>query len=137
MDWHSNACYLCLDTFNIRNPRLFFHNCIHAICRDCLETKLLFYDKKKVNIFNIKCDYGRCNKPILREALNRNMNIHKINETDSVYIYDYSSYDIPNEINLITKDKLQEIMIKSKGLQTGFINENIRNTIKLMRNSIN
>ena len=118
MNWHSDVCYICLDTFNSDTPRLFFHNCIHAICRDCLEQKLSFYDTKKINIDNIKCDYGNCNKPILKEALYRNFNIHKINDNDSVYIYNYSSYDIPNEINLLTKDKLQEIMIKSKGLSS-------------------
>ena len=136
MKWHSNTCYLCLDTFNVNNPRLFFHNCIHAICRDCLEIKLSFYDKKKENIFNIKCDYGRCNKPILKEALFRNFNIHKINEKESVYIYDYSSYEIPDEINMLTKDKLQEIMIKSNGYKTDFMNENMRESTKRMRESI-
>ena len=59
------------------------------------------------------------------------------NENESVYVYDYSSYEIPDEINILTKDKLQEIMIKSNGYKTDFMNEKTLETTKRMRESIN
>lgn len=81
------------------------------------------------------CDYGHCNKPVLGEALDRNINIHKLSENDSVYVYNYSSYDIPDEAQLLTKDKLQEIMIKSKGFKIS-ISENTREQINNLRQHI-
>jgi len=137
MIWHSNICFMCLDDFNLSKPRIFFHDCIHALCRDCLYTKIEFYDKKKKkNVVDLLCDYGHCNKPILGEALDRNINIHKLNDDVSVYVYNYSSYDIPDEAHLLTKDKLQEIMIKSQGLKTPTISENTKVQIDNLRQHI-
>lgn len=134
MNWHSNICFICLDDFTLSNPRLFFHNCIHAVCRDCLDAKIEYCDiKKKKNIKDLQCNYGHCNKPILIEALDRNMNIHKLNESDSVYVYNYSSYDIPDEAELLTKDNLQEIMIKSQGYKLPDINEKTKIEISKLR----
>jgi len=126
MDWHSNICFMCLDDFSISKPRLFFHNCIHALCMDCLHVKLDYYDNKKVKVIDMICNYGHCNKPILEEALERNMNIHILNNNDSVYVYNYSIYEIPNEVHMLRKDKLQEIMIKSQGLKMPEMSENTK-----------
>ena len=137
MDWHSNVCFMCLDDFSLSNPRIFFHNCIHALCRECLYTKIEYYDNKKnKNVVDLTCDYGHCNRPILGEALNRNINIHKLSDNDSVYVYNYSSYDIPDEAQLLTKDKLQEILIKSQGLKTSIVSENTREQINNLRQHI-
>jgi hypothetical protein len=120
MEWHADICFICLDTFNSENPRLFFHNCIHALCRECLDRKLEYCDKKKIKLENITCDYGHCNKPILKEAIHRNMRVHKIDKNSSMYVYDYASYEIPDDVNLLTKDRLQDILIRSSGLKNNY-----------------
>jgi hypothetical protein len=123
MEWHSNICFICFDEFTLSKPRTFFHDCIHAMCIDCVHLKLDYNDFKKIKVIDAKCSYGHCNKPMLEEILGRNLNIHVLNKDDSVYVYNYSTYDIPVEARLIRKDKLQEIMIKSQGLKIPEANE--------------
>jgi Icc-related predicted phosphoesterase len=91
-----------------------------------MHVKMDYYDSKKNNIEDIMCNYGHCNKPILEEALERNMNIHILNSMDSVYVYNYSRYEMTNEVQTMTKDILQEIMIKSQGIKLPEMNEKIK-----------
>ena len=76
-----------------------------------------YYDTKNIRVTDLMCNYGHCNKPVLEEALDRNINVHILNNNDSVYVYNYSAFEMPDEVQTMTKDKLQEIMIKSQGLK--------------------
>lgn len=129
MDWHSDICFICLDDFSSSKPRLFFHNCIHAVCVDCLHIKLDYYDSKQIKVVDLRCDYGRCNEPILDVTIGRIMNVHILNSNDSVYVYNFSTNDIPTKARVMIKDKLQEIMIKSQGLKLPELSEKTKNQI--------
>ena len=120
MNWQSDICYMCLDDFSHNKPRLFSYNCIHATCRECLFKKIDYVEQTSGKLFDttkISCDYGYCKQPLLEEALCRNFQTHKINDQDALFIYSYSSDEIPEKDNLKIRDTLQQILIKAQGLK--------------------
>lgn len=69
--WYSDDCYVCMETFSKKSPRVFLFDCKHCLCLSCSNSKFM---KNKKECF--------CKSGINKDLKNsKNLILKKINNS--------------------------------------------------------
>lgn len=125
MEWRHKICYVCLDKFDLKTPRLFPFCCDHSICSKCFSSWSNFADNRK----KIKC--GMCESKLKPKSLiaTKLMTVN-ISDKDSISIFCCESnewkksiktrFNFKNFLDIHMQDNVQKYIIDAQ----------IRNNIK-------
>jgi hypothetical protein len=101
VDWHSECCFICMEDFSIKRPRVMLWSCKHNTCWECYE--------KLVSMSKLKCTYCQSK------------------HIDSIPIHGYVGTKLPDGEHIFAPKELGKDCEK---LTRDYVQQNIINNLK-------